>query len=120
MVGLISEEKRNDDSVVRLWSTLVDLSGLKLKDANKPFENISSYTNCRIFKFMCLMDCKIDKKDNISEEDVNDVTDFFAKIEGGKGWTVGEAKPSPIKCFNDWFCALDDCLEKLRTEIKPD
>ena len=43
MVGLISEEKRNDDSVVRLWSTLVDLSGLKLKDANKPFENISSY-----------------------------------------------------------------------------
>jgi hypothetical protein len=116
IVGLISEEKRNDDSVVCLWNTLVDLSGLKLKDANKPFENISSYTNSSIFKFMCLMDCKVDKKNDINEQDVNDVM----KIEGGKVWTVKGANPSPIKCFNDWFCALDDCLEKLRKVIKPD
>lgn len=120
IVDLIPEEKRNDDSVVRLWSTLVDLSGLKLKDANKRFQNINPDTNSRIFKFMCLMDCEIDKKDNIREEDVNDVMDFFAKIEGGKGWAVDGANVSPISSFHDWFCALVDCLEKLRNEIKSD
>lgn len=116
IVDLIPEKKRNNDSVVRLWTTLVDLSGLKLKDANKPFENINPDTNSSIFKFMCLMDCKVDKKNDINEQDVNDVM----KIEGGKVWTVKGANPSPIKCFNDWFCALDDCLEKLRKVIKPD
>jgi hypothetical protein len=115
IVDLIPEEKRNNDSV-RL---LLNLSGLKAKDA-KPFENINPDTNSEIFEFMCLMDCKIEKKRNIREEDVNHVVDFFAKIKGGKGWAVKGANPSPIKCFNDWFCALDDCLEKLRKVIKPD
>ena len=119
IVGLIPEEKRNNDRVVSLWNTLIALSGLKPENRKKPFENINPDTNSEIFKFMCLMDCKIEKK-NIREEDVNHVVDFFAKIKGGKGWTVKGANPSPIKCFNDWFCALDDCLEKLRKVIKPD
>jgi hypothetical protein len=120
IVDLIPEEKTNNDGVVRLWSSLIDLSGLKPQDSDKPFENINPDTNSEIFEFMCLMDCKIEKKKNIREEDVNHVVDFFAKIKGRKGWTVKGANPSPIKCFNDWFCALDDCLEKLRKVIKPD
>lgn len=120
IVNLISEEKRNNDSVILPWSALLNLSGLKAEDPNKPFENINPDTNSRIFKFICLMDCEIDKKKNIRGEDVNHVVDFFAKIKGGKGWTVKGANPSPIKCFNDWFCALVDCLEKLRKVIKPD
>ena len=120
MVDLILEEKRNNGSVELLWSTLIALSGLKPEDPNKPFENINPDTNSRIFKFMCLMDCKIDKKNNISEDDVNDGMDFFLKIEGDNGWTVEGANPSPIKCFNDWFCALDDCIEKFRNMIRTD
>lgn len=118
IVDLISEEKRNDDSVILLWSALINLSGLKAEDPNKPFENINPDTNSRIFKFMCLMDCKIDKMNNITENDVDDLTHFFAKIEDDNGWTVEGANPSPIKCFNDWFCALDDCIEKLRNMIR--
>ena len=120
IVDLIPEEKRNNDNVKLLWRVLLNLSGLKPQDSDKLFGNVNPDTNSRIFRFMCLMDCKIDKKNNIREDDVNDIMHFFAKIEGDKGRTVEGAKPSPIKCFNDWFCALVDCLEKLRKVIKSD
>jgi hypothetical protein len=119
IVDLILEEKRNDYSVILFWSALLNLSGLKPEDRKKPFKNIIPDTDSSIFKFMCLMDCKIDKKNNISEDDVNDVMHFFAKIEGDKGRTVDVANVSPISSFHDWFCALVDCLEKLRKVIKP-
>lgn len=119
IVDLILEGNRDDDSVIPFWSTLLTLSGLKTNDA-KPFEYISPDMGSRIFKFMCLMDCKIEKKNNINEEDVSDVMDYFNKIEGVKGWEVEGANPCVIKSFNDWFCALVDCLEKLRKVIKSD
>lgn len=115
IVDLISEEKRSPHSVILLWITLIALSGLKLEHSNRPFENVNPDTDSRIFKLMCLMDCKIDKKNNLGEKDVHDVTDFFAE-----GWTVDGVSPPTIKCFNDWFCALDDCIDKLRNMIRPD
>lgn len=120
MVDLILEGNRNDYSVILFWSALLNLSGLKPENRKKPFKNIIPDTDSSIFKFMCLMDCKIDKKNNISEDDVNDVMHFFAKIEGDKGRTVDVANVSPISSFHDWFCALVDCLEKLRKVIKSD
>lgn len=120
ILGLIPEEKRDDENIMSLSQCLLILSGLTFEDNRNLFKNITSGHKSPIFKFMCLMDCEIDKKDNIGEEDVNDVMDFFAKIEGGKVWTVKGANPSPINSFNDWFCALVDCLENLRKVIKPD
>ena len=118
-IDIIPEKKRNNDRVRLLWRALLNLSGLKANDA-KLFENINPDTNSSIFEFMCLMDCKVDKKNTIRKDDVNNIMGYFEKIEGGNGWTVDGADPSPIKCFNDWFCALVDCLEKLRKGIKPD
>jgi hypothetical protein len=116
ILGLIPEEKRDDENIMSLLQRLLILSGLTFEDDRNLFKNITSGHKSPIFKFMCLMDCKVDKKNDINEQDVNDVM----KIEGGKGWTVDGANVSPISSFHYWFCALVDCLEKLRKVIKSD
>ena len=67
-----------------------------------------------IIEFTKMLDEKISKADNVNQNDVGDILDFF----GVKDWRPKNANPRLIKSFHDWFCALDDCLERLRGALQ--
>ena len=110
--GADKRSLRQNDVVEGLKERLYGLSGLGFYQAC-----MKCHSSSPIFKFMCMMDCTIHKK---NYDNVGHILDYFAKIEGDKGWTVDGSNVSPISSFHDWFCALVDCLEKLRKVIKSD
>lgn len=101
---LIADKK---DEVQDLWKLLLALSGLEEKD-----DKVIISKSLEIHEFVVMMDQKTTK---VNQGDVNEVLDFFKKDEG---WSVKGANPTPILSFHDWFCALDDCLDKLREAMK--
>jgi hypothetical protein len=97
------------------WKNLLKLAGLK--KVNDSYEPIK-FEESPILQYMCLMDSKIIKKDQIQPNDVENILNYFSKLNDNKGWEVEGANPEIIKSFHDWFCALMDCLDKIREKLK--
>jgi len=118
IIDLIEDEKKKNEEVKKYWKLLLKICGLKF-DNNNPFDSskINPDENLPIIKFMCLMDSKI-KKNKIEQQDVNKILNYFSELNNNKGWEVKGAKPEVIKSFHDWFCALIDCLDKIREKLK--
>ena len=90
-----------------LKQNLCILSGIKDNQIDK--ESL-------LFKFMDLLDKKIEKKNTsngLSKNDVDEILNFF----NNKNWQVEEVNPSQIKSFHDWFCAIMNCLEQIKTKL---
>jgi hypothetical protein len=113
IIDLIKESGKQD-KVKDLWEVFLDLCGIKY-NSRKPFENKFSMINSPISSFMCLLDKKIEKNmiNMIEKPDVEEILNYFME-----GWKVEGANPEIIKSFHDWFCALMDCLEKIREGLK--
>jgi len=112
IIGIINESGKQD-KVKNLWEILLNLCGIKYAQDSSQY----SVINSPIFSFMCLMDKKIEKN-MIEKHDVEDILNYFSKLNGNKGWEINEANPEIIKSFHDWFCALMDCLDKIREKLK--
>jgi hypothetical protein len=113
IIDLIKESGKQD-KVKDLWEILLNLCGIKYDSDS--FDNTKySVINSPIFGFMCLMDKKIGKN-TIEKGDVEEILNYFSKLNGNKGWGIKGA--NPIKSFHDWFCALDNCLDKIREKLK--
>jgi len=115
IIDLIKESGKQN-KVKDLWEILLNLCGIRY-NSQKPFENKFSVINSPILGFMCLMDKKIGK-DMIEKGDVEEILNYFSKLNDKKGWEVKGANPEKIKSFHDWFCALNDCMDRLREELK--
>ena len=50
---------------------------------------------------------------SIDQSGVDDILNYFVKM-APSAWDVRGANPSYIKSFHDWFCALDEILDRLR------
>lgn len=95
------------------WKRLLSHAGFKNKNNNR---NFSLDKKSEIFKFMCLMDCKIQKimdckiskKGNRSKNN-KDITKILNVI---LNFNINKSNGSEI-WFHRWFCELDDCLDKL-------
>jgi hypothetical protein len=124
------EIERKEEEIEKYWELLLEICGLKFvngslldtvinRSSNKNIEEIINEIkinpdkNSPILKFMCLMDSKIIMKDQIQPNDVEEILNYFKE-----GWKVKGANPEIIKSFHDWFCALDDCLDKIRKGLK--
>ena len=94
-------EKKEKILNSREWNNLLELAGLN--DSYKPKDS-------PILSFLCLMDSKI-KKGDISLDDVNEILNPFSN------WKIEGANPEVINSFHDWFCALNDCLDKIREKL---
>lgn len=99
VLDLIDDKK---DTIKEKKGELMKLCGLVEKDGG-----ISSNKDSIICKFMEMMGKKASKNE-IDNKDVNDILEFFKKAEIKQG----------INSFHDWFCALDNCLEKIRESVK--
>jgi hypothetical protein len=112
IINLIKESEKQD-KVKDLWEILLNLCGIKYDSGSSQY----SVINSPILGFMCLMDKKIEK-DMIEKGDVEEILNYFSKLNDKKGWKVKGANPEIIKSFHDWFCALDNCLDKIRKGLK--
>ncbi len=107
------KNEKNKDEIEKLKDTLLILAGLKTN-------NYEPDTDSPIFKFMCLLDCGI--KDE-KHRDIEEILGFFGfhKFIDEKGsekkLSIGGVE-KPIISFHDWFCALDECLYRLREKIR--
>ena len=105
---LILESKKKTDILrSQEWTNLLTLCGLEKDGTGNDFRPIG-FQRSPILYFMCLMDGMIS---NPGSRDVTEVLDPF------DNWEVKNANPERIKSFHDWFCALDDCLDKLRGKL---
>jgi len=118
IIDLIKESGKQD-KVKDLWEVFLDLCGIEY-NSRKPFENKFSMINSPISSFMCLLDKKIEKNmiNMIEKGDVEEILNYFSKLNDNKGCKVKGANPEMIKSFHDWFCALDNCLDKIRKGLK--
>jgi len=107
IIDLIKESEKQD-KVKDLWEILLNLCGIKYDSDSFDKTKYSA----PIFGFMCLMDKKI-RKNTIEKGDVEEILNYFKE-----GWKVKGANPEIIKSFHDWFCALDNCLDKIRKGLK--
>jgi len=109
--AVIKDKMDNVNAVKNEWPTLLQLCGLN-KDGK-----ISADPGSEIFKYMCLLDCKVKKRKENKTIDMSDIEAILELFES-KSWEVKGAEPNPIRSFHDWFCALDDCLERIREAMK--
>lgn len=116
---LIIESKKKEEIIDSPdWKVLKNLCGLEEKEGveeKNPREGDKIYEPAEakdspILQFMCLLDCKILKK-QVKSEDVGAVLNHFSN-----GWDVSGANPNPIKSFHDWFCNLMECLNKIKKD----
>jgi hypothetical protein len=112
IIDLIKESGKQN-KVKDLWEILLNLCGINYDSGSSQY----SVINSPILGFMCLMDKKIGK-DMIEKGDVEEILNYFSKLNDKKGWKVKGANPEVIKSFHDWFCALMDCLDKIRKRLK--
>ena len=104
---ILESEKKTDILRSQEWTNLLTLCGLEKDGTGKDLKPIE-FHHSPILYFMCLMDCMIS---NPGSRDVTKVLDPFDNRE------VKDVNPERIKSFHDWFCALDDCLDKLRGNL---
>lgn len=118
------KNKKNEKEIEELKQTLLTLAGLKTKNQKQGTENQEQgtknhepITDSPIFRFMCLMDCKIQKLKNEKTVDANDVKrilEFDWKILDSQLKTLN-SKPE-ITDFHSWFRLLMSCLQDLRKQ----
>lgn len=91
------------EKIEKLKMLLLELIGLEPNTSS-----LKSQSSSPIFQFMCLLDCGIKEQ---RYDNVEQILAYFSK-----GWEVPGANPNPLKSFHDWFCAIHDCLDRLRKE----
>jgi hypothetical protein len=96
ILDLIEDKK---DTIKDKWDELLMLCGL---NEEQGFINLNK--NSIICRFMEMMDSIVKKRNEIQDNtQVVNILEFF--------------KPE-FKSFHDWFCKLDECLDKIREALK--
>jgi hypothetical protein len=107
LVGKDADERAPEkwDEIEKLKALLLELSGLERNTSSLLKPQLSS----PIFQFMCLLDCGIKEQ---RYDNVDQILRYFSA-----GQDISGASPNPLKSFHDWFCAVHDCLDKLRNRV---
>lgn len=102
ILDLIKDKK---DTIKDKWNELLMLCGL-----NEEQGSINLNKNSIIYKFMKMMDNIVKKQNEVKDnKQVDEILEFFKK---------DEHQTHEFKSFHDWFCALDNCLDKIREAVK--
>jgi hypothetical protein len=127
IIDLIKEKKR-DKEVEKFWKTLLKICGLHY-DENEPFKKSEIYPQSSIFglpnssilEFMCYLDWLIKNRNTLSESEKQEAVSKATNFEELKKLVDSLSSilnlPSSGLPFHDWFVALNECLDKLRTAI---
>jgi len=106
LYDVIEEKLESESNTTERWNRVIQLAGLTKCD-----DNFTPDLNSPIFRFMCLLDCKIGKQ--IKCQDVKDLLNFSWHDRDQKGiW-------GKINSFHDWFEELDRSIDELREIAMP-
>jgi hypothetical protein len=113
-------ENDKKDTVKDNWEKLLKICGLCYNKSNPYSKNeIKAEPTSAILKFMCYLDYLIQNRENIMPATVEELfkkgKEFF-ELLNTELKTLNSTLS--VDSFHLWFCALDDCLDRLREAIK--
>lgn len=105
-------EKKEEIKKSNEWENLLELAGLKNVNDNK-YEP-KKFGESPILKFMCELDSRI------TDQKYDEIDKILKFDELDKMLASDFSHLTSDISFHRWFCALDECLDKLRSELKED